>query len=387
MYKELLFIICFLTILFSSCNNRIPQSASNLVYTNVDLVQINVNPTETDASAQGIIELDSYIVLSNEEMIGQVSRILISNDFIYILDNTPKVLCYDMTGKLMFQIKNRGSGPQEYGNLIDISIDNNGYLIAYDSAKRKLFFYDSKSGKYQFEKPLQFMALRRIVAVNEHFFFDNPDHFNYPQDREKHFYLMYSENGQQIDKTFLPHDAIADYDFGMAGGHPFFYCDDRVLYNKPFDNWVYILEQDTIIPYLSINLPNMLPMKRIEEKMDAYDLITSDYSSCLDNIFIADGVVHFSFMKDGFWQTAFYNLEKNSLLFCGVRVCAKSTPELPFYSIIRGVYNGKFYSEVTARQILERKEEAPECIPDDLINILEEDNQVIAFYRIVKEKN
>ena len=145
----------------------------------------------------------------------------------------------------------------------------------------------------------------------------------------------------------------------------------------------YLLSKDSITPLCDIELPNQLPMKRIEDKMGHMDLVRSSYSYGLDDIFISGNIVHFTFSKDGFIHSCYYDLGLDKILFCGPRVLADTRKNLPFYSLIRGVFDGKFYSILSPLNILERKENHPEFFHEDLKDIDSEDNYVIAFYKIV----
>jgi hypothetical protein len=50
-----------------------------------------------------------------------------------------------------------------------------------------------------------------------------------------------------------------------------------------------------MIPLYDIILPNPLPMKKIEEKMEHVDVVRSNYSYALSNIFISGEIIHFVF--------------------------------------------------------------------------------------------
>jgi hypothetical protein len=197
-------------------------------------------------------------------------------------------------------------------------------------------------------------------------------------------YLLYSETGKQIDNYFFPHDAVAAYHFSSGTSHPFFYNDGKLLYNKPFKKRLYLLEKATITPLYDIGLPDYLPMKKIEEKMEPMELIRSDYSYGLNEIFISGQIMHFIFFKSGFIHSCFYNVETGKVLFCGPRVLANPRETLPFYALIRGVYKGKFYALVSPMEMEHLKERKLEILSDNLKNIQIEDNYIVAFYKITQ---
>lgn len=102
-----------------------------------------------------------------------------------------------------------------------------------------------------------------------------------------------------------------------------------------FDSRVYRLEKNQVTPLYDIVLPNQLPMKKIEDKMGHLDLIRSDYSYAISNIFIIGEIIHFIFSKDGFIHSCYYDMEAEQILFCGPRILAEPRKLLPFFRLYR----------------------------------------------------
>jgi hypothetical protein len=330
--------------------------------------------------------LDSYIILSNDEIIGAVERSIMDKDKIYLLDNTHRVFCYDMKGNLVFMIDRRGQGPQEYVQISDFGIDfSSNRLFIYDDNVRKIFVFDKQTGNYVSEFSTRFMLPDKFGVVDGVFFFDNADDRRIGvNDETLKYFLLYSETGTRIDGRFFPHDAIAGYYFGGGEGHPFFYNDDKLLYNKVLSSRVHVLRKNGISALCDIFLPNQLPMKLIEEKIEIWDVVRSDYSWCLSDIFLSDSVLHFVFSKDGFINTCYYDLASDKILFCGPKVLDTVRENLPFYSLIDGVFDGKFYTLIPATEVIRQKESHPELFQEDLKNVQPEDNYVVAFYKILR---
>jgi hypothetical protein len=69
--------------------------------------------------------------LSNDVPLGESERILIFDEKIYILDNEPKIVCFEMNGKVRFKIDSRGPGPKEYANIKDFGIDRKTKKLLY----------------------------------------------------------------------------------------------------------------------------------------------------------------------------------------------------------------------------------------------------------------
>ncbi len=339
--------------------------------------RIDVPDNVTKDEIRDIIELDSYILLSNEALVGRVKRIIIHDDGIYILDSEPKIICFDKKGRVMFKIDNRGGGPTEYQNLRDFAIDENSKrIIAFDDEKRKLSFYALKTGKYLSSMPTLYMAPTEMGFIDGEFFFKNID-VRFEVQKDHQFYLLHSESGKQIDAMYLPHDAVADFNFDMES---FFYNESHLFFVRPFDNIVYSVQKKGIHPVFEINLPNPLPLKKVEEKMRPVEIPNSGYAYGVGDVYVAGKILHFTFSKDGFIVTTFFDLSTGTFLYNGIRVLADAREKLPIYSLINGVYEGKFFALVSAPSIVEKRAAHPGFFTGELSKITEEDNDVLAFF-------
>ena len=267
----------------------------------------------------------------------------------------------------------------EYQNLRDFAIDGNSKrIIAFDNEKRKLSFYDLKTGKYLSSIPTLYMAPTEMGFIDGEFFFKNID-IRFDVQKEHQFYLLHSESGKQIDTMYLPHDAVADFNFDMKS---FFYNEGNLLFVRPFDNIVYALQKAEITPVYEINLPNSLPMKLIEAKMRHIEIPNSGYAYGIDDVHVVGKILHFTYSKDGFIVSTFFDLSTNTFLYNGIRVLANARKNLPIYSLINGVYDGKFFALVSAPSIVEKRTSHPEFFSGELSKITEEDNDVLAFFTI-----
>ena len=375
--------ILLLLVMLQACVNNKKQVLINEEKLSVKEIVIN-EPDITKNEIGDFLILDSLIILSNQELFGEISRIIIDDELIYIMDNLQRIFCYKLSGDLVFTINRRGQGPQEYVNATDFGIDrNSNKLFIYDDHARKILVLNKKNGDYISDFSTHYMLPSNFGVTEETFFFNNDDNRRVIDKKTQKHNLFYSETGTQIDNYFLPHDAIAEYHFKGEEGHPFFYNEDQLLYNKIFDSRIYSLKKNKMIPLYDIILPNQLPIKKIEEKMEHMDLVSSDYSYALGNIFVNNEIIHFTFSKDGFIQSCYYDLNSDKILFCGPRVLAEPRKNLPFYSLIQGVYNDCFFALVSASEIEQIKENhIVFSQQEELKKIAPEDNPIIVFYKI-----
>lgn len=334
-----------------------------------------------------LLTMDSYTVLSNHIPLSDIRRVIIEDDLIFILDRTPKIVCYNLDGEVVYQINQRGGGPEEYQNILDFVINKPlKQLIAYDSGKRRLAAYNLHTGKYLSATPTSKLAPMRIAMINGSYFFDNPDHYNYQDQKELHYSLLTSTTGNDISNWFFPHDEVSDYDMNFGAGHPFFYNENKLLYNKRFENAIYELSSGHPALLYNIELPDPLPLSLVENKIDSKDLVESRYSWGISNVFECDDVLYFLFTKDRFYQTVFYDLRSKRQIYAGNNVSNNPVKDLLFFFPISGVYKSSFFSVVDPSTIIEKRETAPSLFPNDLKAVTDMDNPVIAFYKIKNDR-
>lgn len=387
--KHLLFLV-IVTFFLYSCNNSKTSSFKNgnLPIDNIDIQSINIKLTDSAfRHVDNLLHTESYTILSNDEPLGVVERIIIEDSLIYILDNMPKIVCFNKKdGSIKWKINNRGEGPEEYGEIMDFTIDRTSkLLIAYDGEKRRLTKYDLLSGEYISNITIFDIIPKQIAFANGGIFFDNHNHMNYPDKKELHYSLLYTETGSKINKSFFPHNQISDYNFNYGDGHPFFYEQDMILYNPRFSNIVFEIIPKGLKPLYKINLPDSLPLKIIEDGISPHKLIESNYSWGISNIFECCNILYFWFTKNGRYNTVFYDLQNDKLIYGGNQVSNIPTKDLLVYYPISGVHNGTFFSLVEPFTIIEKRESAPDLFPENLMKVKEEDNPVLFFYKPVHD--
>ena len=146
--KYIIIVLLFLCLM--SCHSG-RQSSCEDVPVEKDSVQLRVIPVSISDTAYRNVdqtfEQISYVVLSDNVVIGEIVRTLVSDERIFILDNQNKLFCFDMQGKVEYVIDEHGSGPNEYGNVLDFALNPPLKMLwMYDSTRRKLHCYDMYTG-------------------------------------------------------------------------------------------------------------------------------------------------------------------------------------------------------------------------------------------------
>lgn len=170
--KYITIVLLFLCLM--SCHNGRQSSCEN-VSVEKDSVQLRVIPVSISDTAYRNVdqtfEQISYVVLSDNVVIGEIVRTLVSDERIFILDNQNKLFCFDMQGKVEYVIDEHGPGPNEYGNVLDFALNPPLKMLwMYDSARRKLHCYDMYTGKRRQSISATYMAPERMAIWNGSFF-------------------------------------------------------------------------------------------------------------------------------------------------------------------------------------------------------------------------
>ena len=89
-----------------------------------------------------------YIKLDSSEPVGVIDKMIVTNDKIFIMDSfaAQQIFVFDKTGKLLFRIKNKGRGPQEYISIWDMQVDTiRNEILVNDALARSYLYYSTHS--------------------------------------------------------------------------------------------------------------------------------------------------------------------------------------------------------------------------------------------------
>jgi hypothetical protein len=137
LFSQLNVFVCFLC--FCSCNIKIELNS------NIEIIYAKSNIKE---SASNIFEHIKVIPLetTDSSLIGRlIDRIEICNGKIFIqnyLGSHTNIVCFDLSGKFLFNIDKMGQGPEEYAYLGDFFIDKNLQHLVFISENRRFIHFD-----------------------------------------------------------------------------------------------------------------------------------------------------------------------------------------------------------------------------------------------------
>ena len=151
-------IVVFLSFFCISCQNEDSQKRTESEYV-ISVTKENLENVYKGRLSE-FVESSRFIHLeaTDESLIVDIKKIRFYDNKIYILDRKNKsgVLVFDMNGKFLSTIGNRGAGPSEFISLMSFVIDKHtNQVILLDSEGRKLLYYTS-DGELISEKRLKY---------------------------------------------------------------------------------------------------------------------------------------------------------------------------------------------------------------------------------------
>ena len=163
-------LLALLLIIFCSCDRKSNNEEDNTdSVLEIDLLS---EPGSTVKKLSEFAENAEYIPLQTVEsslMGGFIRKIVTKGKRIYFT-NGENIMCFDMEGKFLFKIDNRGRGPEEYTYIADFDVSfDNKILIILSSLNRKLLAYGISDTGSTFQRSLTLKdpAPYRICIVPE----------------------------------------------------------------------------------------------------------------------------------------------------------------------------------------------------------------------------
>ena len=375
MKQNYFFSIFLLLLLFTqSCSDKTSQ---NYLLDEAAII-INIDSVKSDSLK---IRNVQYVPLetSTEFLIGYTNKVLIRNNKIYLADfnDAMTLFVYDINGKSLFKIAQRGQGPDEYISFSDFDINTNGEIYIYDSSGKKILKFNSEG------QHLQNIGVDHyfdsFCVINDKMYWSNL------RDRGNTYALLsvYDVKTNKVDILIKNDAQIRTSGMLSNNSYDFYYSPDSIIYYTPlYSPIIYSIDNDGIHPAIAIknlNIPSIevangwLLEKNIELRIK--NIEESGYFRGNAHIYETDSYITFSCVRyylEGFLlynkssKSTFYITFDQHQISLGIgRV--KGSAGKDFFGIIEFDSDYKRH-----KRILETREE--------LRNWKEDDNPVIVFF-------
>ena len=220
-------ILLFITILYSCSESQKAE---------IDITQISIDIKKPEPLKLSTFFDDiKYVSLSDSVMIGDIERIKLYGNHIFLLTNK-SILVHDIkTGDLLLRIRNIGNGPGEYVSLYDMLFDEDNNIIeVLDMNGKKIMKYGF-DGTFieEIEIPFFSFAFHKIDHLT-YFFYNS----NIISDVSSHKLIKYNIITSKIIDQHLPiNKHMAEYfytvdsdNFGSIQCPSFHFCPSDIVY-------------------------------------------------------------------------------------------------------------------------------------------------------------
>jgi len=238
-FKYLVILVGFAFIV--QCTRTSKKIDKNVSEHSIDFGKITKTKVSEIISDYSFIHLETTV----ESLIGTINQIEISNNKIYILDNSKSngLYVFSITGKFINKLTYKGNGPGEFISPYSFYIDKKGYLLLYDIQLSRLLKYDLNSLKFIEEVKMPFRSPKSFfVLPDDDLYLYYGDKGN--RDFKEKNILIVSDNKGTIRKKFLktmPSENIfhgSETNFYSFSGNTYFY--------PYFSNKIYLVTKDSI---------------------------------------------------------------------------------------------------------------------------------------------
>ncbi|MEP1152695.1 MAG: 6-bladed beta-propeller [Balneola sp.] len=285
------FLVYLSVLFFLSCSNN--QKSEG-----IPVLQLDPNETEEVNLSSFISEVE-YVKLDsgNNKYIGEVEKILVTDDRIYVLDPYQAIALYvyDREGALLFDISNYGRGPGEFMGPYDFDINEaTNEIVVYDASSNKLIFYEEENGNFKREEKIEFFPSRFNVLNDGYIFYMN----NQTAGKvSQNYNVLIADNELNIiDRKISIEEDLAGFHYSLPVN--FTATESEIYLSIPFNNTVYSYKAGTFGGYLTIdfeeeNLPNDFLKKdnTPREWLEEFKKITAAYN--ISNFYENDDYVFF----------------------------------------------------------------------------------------------
>jgi hypothetical protein len=284
----------------------------------------------------------------------------VTSDYFYFFDNKQeKLFGFTYEGKFLFQIDNRGNGPEEYIKVANFSLTKDSMITIYDKAKANLLYFDHKNGEFKTNRNIDCQADEVSCLDNNLLvaFTKNLSIF----DNDKSSLRLIDSTGS-VMKSFLPLPKwIRNSSLRSTTGSDFFYneIDLRPYLVLPWSTYVFSVSPDSVycnyyIDFGENNIPNSF-FEKFQDKIDSsFDLIMkqiieNNWVFAIDYFQESSNFIFFQSAKKRSIYYTLYN-KNNEDIFSSAFDLLPSEWALIFKPFIAS-YEDTFYSMISAEQL------------------------------------
>lgn len=371
MTERILEVGVLMILLLCSCSSKVLDNEE----AEVDIYAMS------DKTIDEYVDSVYYLGLNPGETSGprRIGKLRINNSIIYLSNgivNSDKIYAYDeKTGNLLFVLDSMGNGPEEYNEIRNYAIHDNGLYII-DNTRQRLMKFDATNGDYISHVAMPVIADDiEILDSGRIIFATTPIHpsqgrLSIPQERNRLF--IYDSNMNYIT-GFLPVEEGYEDPFIMR--HPFTRNGDTVYYSSPMYNGFYsvIDGEDVKLLFHDINFRNgMEGRKEIDGNRDM------EYEKLVDTPLVSGNNMILNY-SDGKGNVVFgmWNKNERGMLINpseNVRKAMLPVIGMSGNSFLSYIDDYDMYESITGQGFIKA--------PVEVENILKNEGAALIYYRM-----
>ncbi len=391
-----LILLIAISITFHNCQNKILTDGINGKVKKV----IHINNPSGKGNVQykkisKYIDTCFFIKLTNKnnQYIGEISKLLIANDTIFISDDfTKSIFIFDIKGNIINTINNTGRGPYEYNSIGDFTVDwSEKNILINDVSLKKYFKYDFKGNFISanimktYGGNISYLDKDRFALYNN---------FNGLSEDDMHNVFVTDFKGEKLKKYFPYHKSMMS-DVLVSKRDYFWNSNTRdISLIRFYDNIVYKFNRDSICPkyfldFGKFNIPKgeIISLENQER-----------YAHTISHFFETEKFISFNYMFGDKNVLLFYDKQSSKIVY--PRGSQWVYEPFLYYSFftnyVIGCYNDyfiaaipstfvtsfieKFPNDLTSESDREKFSRLPEI--EKLKDLSEMDNPVLVFYKL-----
>lgn len=250
----------FAILLLTACN-RIFQKSEPLA-NNIRVINLNENDIIKEGKLSNVISIDSIMFLeySDESLIGTIDKVLVSDEYIFIIDKkrTNAIYRFDRLGNFLNSYKKIGKGPQEYIKLNDVTIFQDSIYVSAEPNQlfildKNLTFVKSVDIKWTDDILLpQFGHYFSVINSNTLLFYHPSASYHY------HFYNMNKSSFASSHIIRRGTLDISDYRSLIKN------ASEKIFLSRNYNDTIYTLRNNIFTPEYIVNFEQPMTNKEIE---------------------------------------------------------------------------------------------------------------------------
>lgn len=304
--KQLMIKLSFFVValIMAGCEKKPAIAESQFIEEPVAVIKPVPNQNYEQYDLSDVLDSVKFVrlELSRESLIGNIDKVIVFQDRIYVLDRqTNSLFAFTMNGQYISKISSVGNGPGEYIQLDFFDIDyENSQIILTDLMGYWIFRYDLE-GNYISRQKIPFW-IEGVTSMPNQGFAVYANHRGNTHKFKNEFNLFYLDSAMQISKAYFPYNSAIfnnpRISFATSQTGTFYtYNKDRYFFS-PFKDHVYQVTKDGLRPKYRFDFgEKTFDEKYLSRKSELKNYMEKGDFFQLANILENDDFVIFSFYQ------------------------------------------------------------------------------------------